>query len=130
MVATTVREALRDAMAEEMRRDPDVFIMGEEVAEYQGAYKITQGLLAALVADAVPAERAGTAFGFFNLVTGLFLLLASSLAGLLWGSLGPPATFLAGAAFSVVALAGLAFHWRRQRRSAPAPPPSAAAITG
>ncbi len=45
MVQTTVREALRDAMAEEMRRDPDVFVMGEEVAEYQGAYKITQGLL-------------------------------------------------------------------------------------
>ncbi|TPJ63073.1 pyruvate dehydrogenase complex E1 component subunit beta [Mesorhizobium sp. B2-6-1] len=45
MVSTTVREALRDAMAEEMRRDSDVFVMGEEVAEYQGAYKITQGLL-------------------------------------------------------------------------------------
>jgi pyruvate dehydrogenase E1 component beta subunit len=45
MVPTTVREALRDAMAEEMRRDPDVFVMGEEVAEYQGAYKVTQGLL-------------------------------------------------------------------------------------
>jgi len=45
MVATTVREALRDAMAEEMRRDGDVFVMGEEVAEYQGAYKVTQGLL-------------------------------------------------------------------------------------
>lgn len=45
MVTITVREALRDAMAEEMRRDPDVFVMGEEVAEYQGAYKITQGLL-------------------------------------------------------------------------------------
>ncbi|WP_265519841.1 pyruvate dehydrogenase complex E1 component subunit beta [Nitratireductor luteus] len=45
MVPTTVREALRDAMAEEMRRDGDVFVMGEEVAEYQGAYKITQGLL-------------------------------------------------------------------------------------
>jgi pyruvate dehydrogenase E1 component beta subunit len=45
MVKTTVREALRDAMAEEMRRDGDVFVMGEEVAEYQGAYKITQGLL-------------------------------------------------------------------------------------
>jgi pyruvate dehydrogenase E1 component beta subunit len=45
MVDMTVREALRDAMAEEMRRDGDVFIMGEEVAEYQGAYKITQGLL-------------------------------------------------------------------------------------
>ncbi|WP_454916694.1 pyruvate dehydrogenase complex E1 component subunit beta [Xanthobacter sediminis] len=44
-VTMTVREALRDAMAEEMRRDGDVFVMGEEVAEYQGAYKITQGLL-------------------------------------------------------------------------------------
>ncbi|WP_029355918.1 pyruvate dehydrogenase complex E1 component subunit beta [Bosea sp. 117] len=45
MVTMTMREALRDAMAEEMRRDADVFVMGEEVAEYQGAYKITQGLL-------------------------------------------------------------------------------------
>ena len=45
MVTMTVREALRDAMAEEMRRDPDVFLMGEEVAEYQGAYKVSQGLL-------------------------------------------------------------------------------------
>ena len=45
MKSSTVREALRDAMAEEMRRDGDVFVMGEEVAEYQGAYKITQGLL-------------------------------------------------------------------------------------
>ena len=45
MVQTTVREALRDAMAEEMRRDEDVFVMGEEVAEYQGAYKVTQNLL-------------------------------------------------------------------------------------
>ncbi len=43
--STTVREALRDGMAEEMRRDPRVFVMGEEVAEYQGAYKVTQGLL-------------------------------------------------------------------------------------
>jgi len=45
MVTMTIREALRDAMAEEMRRDPDIFVMGEEVAEYQGAYKVTQGLL-------------------------------------------------------------------------------------
>ena len=45
MVTMTVREALRDAMAEEMRRDDAVFVMGEEVAEYQGAYKVTQGLL-------------------------------------------------------------------------------------
>ena len=44
-ITQTIREALRDAMAEEMRRDPDVFVMGEEVAEYQGAYKVTQGLL-------------------------------------------------------------------------------------
>jgi pyruvate dehydrogenase E1 component beta subunit len=46
LTSTTVREALRDGMAEEMRRDPRVFVMGEEVAEYQGAYKVTQGLLA------------------------------------------------------------------------------------
>jgi pyruvate dehydrogenase E1 component beta subunit len=45
MMTQTMREALRDAMAEEMRRDPDVFLMGEEVAQYQGAYKISQGLL-------------------------------------------------------------------------------------
>jgi pyruvate dehydrogenase E1 component beta subunit len=45
MTKITIREALRDAMAEEMRRDKDVFVMGEEVAEYQGAYKVTQGLL-------------------------------------------------------------------------------------
>jgi pyruvate dehydrogenase E1 component beta subunit len=45
MVTMTMREALRDAMAEEMRRDPDVLVIGEEVAEYQGAYKVTQGLL-------------------------------------------------------------------------------------
>jgi pyruvate dehydrogenase E1 component beta subunit len=45
MISMTMREALRDAMAEEMRRNPDVFILGEEVAEYQGAYKVTQGLL-------------------------------------------------------------------------------------
>src|SRR5437660_377903 len=45
MVRMTVREALRDGMAEEMRRDETVFVIGEEVAEYQGAYKVTQGLL-------------------------------------------------------------------------------------
>ena len=48
----TVREALRDAMAEEMRRDDDVFLMGEEVAEYQGAYKVSQGLLEEFGAEA------------------------------------------------------------------------------
>ncbi len=73
---------------------------------------LTQGLLAALVADAVPAERAGTAFGFFNLLTGLFLLLASGLAGFLWDSQGAPVTFLAGAAFSAVALTALVLYRR------------------
>ena len=48
----TVREALRDAMAEEMRRDPTVFLMGEEVAQYQGAYKVSQGLLEEFGAEA------------------------------------------------------------------------------
>ena len=52
MVRTTVREALRDAMAEEMRKDERVFVMGEEVAEYQGAYKVTQGLLDEFGAEA------------------------------------------------------------------------------
>ena len=53
MVMMTIREALRDAMAEEMRRDPDVFLMGEEVAEYQGAYKVSQGLLQEFGAERV-----------------------------------------------------------------------------
>ncbi len=64
MVQMTVREALRDAMAEEMRRDGDVFVMGEEVAEYQGAYKVTQGLLQEFGAKRVidtPITEAGFA---------------------------------------------------------------------
>jgi MFS family permease len=67
----------------------------------------TQGLLAALVADAVPAELRGTAFGVFNLITGLALLLASVVAGALWDIAGPQATFLAGAAFTILTLIGL-----------------------
>jgi pyruvate/2-oxoglutarate/acetoin dehydrogenase E1 component len=54
MVEFTVREALRDAMAEEMRADGDVFLMGEEVAEYQGAYKVSQGLASPESASAPP----------------------------------------------------------------------------
>src|ERR1700727_2030653 len=57
MVTMTMREALRDAMAEEMRRDDSVFVMGEEVAEYQGAYKVTQGLLQELGARRVIDTR-------------------------------------------------------------------------
>jgi predicted MFS family arabinose efflux permease len=68
---------------------------------------LTQGLLAALVAATAPADLRGTAFGLFNLVSGVALLAASVLAGALWQALGPAATFYAGAAFSAVALAGL-----------------------
>jgi MFS family permease len=84
---------------------------------------LTQGLLSALVADAVPAERAGTAFGCFNLVTGVCLLLASGLAGLVWDHFGAPATFLVGAAFSAAALAGLvAAPTSRPGMASPRPP--------
>ena len=69
MVATTVREALRDAMAEEMRRDPDVFVIGEEVAEYQGAYKITQGLLQEF-GDRRVVDTPITEHGFTGLAVG------------------------------------------------------------
>jgi pyruvate dehydrogenase E1 component beta subunit len=65
----TVREALRDAMAEEMRRDPTVFIMGEEVAEYQGAYKVSQGLLEEFGARRV-IDTPITEYGFAGLGTG------------------------------------------------------------
>jgi MFS family permease len=68
---------------------------------------LTQGLLAALVADTVPAELRGTAFGMFNLVSGLALLAASIVAGALWDFIGPQATFLAGAAFAAASAAGL-----------------------
>jgi pyruvate dehydrogenase E1 component beta subunit len=75
MVTMTVREALRDAMAEEMRRDPDVFVMGEEVAEYQGAYKVTQGLLqefgARRVVDTPITEHGFAGLGVGAALTGL-----------------------------------------------------------
>jgi MFS family permease len=63
----------------------------------------TQGLLAALIADTAAAEQRGTAFGVFNLVTGLALLVASVLAGVLWDLGGPTLTFLAGAALTAAA---------------------------
>ena len=71
---------------------------------------MTQGLLATMVAAAAPADLRGTAFGFFNLVSGLAMLVASLVAGLLWDSLGAAFTFYAGAAFCLVTLAALA--WR------------------
>ena len=75
MIETTVREALRDAMAEEMRADDNVFIMGEEVAEYQGAYKITQGMLqefgARRVIDTPITEHGFAGIGVGAAMTGL-----------------------------------------------------------
>ena len=68
---------------------------------------LTQGLLAALVAAAAPADLRGTAFGVFNLVCGVALLVASALAGYLWDAVGPAATFYTGAALTAVALAVL-----------------------
>lgn len=69
MISLTLREALRDAMAEEMRRDDRVFVMGEEVAEYQGAYKVTQGLLAEFGARRV-IDTPITEYGFAGIGTG------------------------------------------------------------
>jgi Arabinose efflux permease len=68
---------------------------------------MTQGLLATMVADAAPADLRGTAFGVFNLLAGLTMLVASVLAGLLWDRLGASFTFYAGAIFCVLALAGI-----------------------
>lgn len=69
MKPTTVREALRDAMAEEMRRDGDVYLMGEEVAEYQGAYKVSQGMLDEFGAKRV-VDTPITEHGFTGLAVG------------------------------------------------------------
>jgi MFS family permease len=71
---------------------------------------ITQGLLATMVADTAPEDLRGTAFGFFNLVSGLAMLVASLVAGLLWDQLGAGFTFGAGAAFCVLTLLGLALR--------------------
>jgi MFS family permease len=68
---------------------------------------LTQGLLVTLVADAAPAELRGTAYGVFNLVTGVALLAASIIAGALWDAVGPVWTFLAGAGFAALAALGL-----------------------
>ncbi len=69
MVPTTIRDALRDAMAEEMRRDPDVFLLGEEVAQYQGAYKVSRGLLEEFGPERV-IDTPITEYGFAGLGVG------------------------------------------------------------
>ena len=75
---------------------------------------ITQGLLATMVADTAPVDLRGTAYGFFNLVSGIAMLAASAAAGLLWDRLGASFTFYGGAAFAALALIGLALKERRQ----------------
>ncbi len=77
---------------------------------------MTQGLLATMVADTAPAHLRGTAFGFFNLASGIAMLIASVLAGLLWDKLGPGVTFYAGALLSMAALMMLV--WRSKRSPA------------
>lgn len=67
----------------------------------------TQGLFATLIAEAAPGKLRCTAYGMFNLVTGLMLLTASVIAGTLWDAIGPQATFLAGVTFAVLTTLGL-----------------------
>jgi MFS family permease len=76
----------------------------------------TQGLLATLIADTAPPELRGTAYGVFNLITGLALLLASVIAGAIWDAAGPQGTFLAGAIFTILTLVGLIPIRHRLRR--------------
>lgn len=76
---------------------------------------LTQGLLATMIANAAPSDLRGTAFGMFNLVCGIAMLLASGLAGWLWDQFGAPTTFMAGVGFSALALMGLAVHARMAR---------------
>ena len=71
---------------------------------------ITQGLLARMVADSAPADLRGTAYGCFNLMSGIALLIASTVAGLLWDKFGPAFTFYAGAGFCVITLVGLVWQ--------------------
>jgi MFS family permease len=78
---------------------------------------LTQGVFAAVVADAAPPDRRGTAFGVFNFISGLAALLSSLVAGALWQWQGPSATFWAGAAFAGVAVAGMLW-WRARSPSA------------
>jgi MFS family permease len=82
---------------------------------------LTQGLLSAMVADAAPPELRGTAFGVFNLVSGVALLAASVIAGALWDAIGPTGTFVAGALFTAVALAVLPLARRKAMGVTPRP---------
>lgn len=79
---------------------------------------MTQGLLATMVADTAPADLRGTAFGFFNLLSGMTMLIASVLAGLLWDRVGPSFTFYGGVFFCVLALAAITLKTPRRKATA------------
>ena len=81
---------------------------------------LTQGVLSALVADSAPMRLRGTAFGMFNLVSGIAMLLASAIAGLLWDRYGAPAPFIASAGFAALALIGWALYRLMRSESAAA----------
>jgi MFS family permease len=83
---------------------PNLWIVMAGVAVWGVHLGMTQGLIAALVADAAPVNLRASAFGVFNFASGVALLLASLLAGLLWARFGPAATFIAGAAFTLLGL--------------------------
>ena len=97
-------------------REPVLMLLG---AALWGLHMgLTQGLLSAMIADAVPGPLRGTGFGLFNLLSGVALLGASGIAGLLWQAYGPAATFQAGAAFCVLSLIALLAAQRAGARSA------------
>jgi MFS family permease len=96
-----------------MAASPPLVFLG--VAFWGLHMAFTQGLLSKLVADTAPSELRGTAFGVFNLVSGVVLLLASIIAGSLWSIYGASATFIAGASFAALAAMGLLFYRTNER---------------
>jgi MFS family permease len=92
---------------------PNVLVVMAGVALWGLHMGLTQGLLSAVVADEAPANLRATAFGAFNFVSGIALLLASLIAGALWEMIGPAATFFAGAGFTAIGLVATAFALRR-----------------
>ena len=93
--------------------------MGLGVALWGVHMGMTQGLLAAMVADTAPEDLRGTAYGFFNLLSGLALLVSSVVAGVLWDAKGSAFTFYAGAGFAALTLLGMALRPAPERHPVP-----------
>ena len=105
------KEEVFPALSDEVNSELDVKWSEMKSYDEGGSSLLFLSLLAAMVADTAPADLRGTAYGFFNLMSGLAMLAASVVAGLLWQYWGPAWTFGAGAMFSAVAMAALL--WRR-----------------